>query len=80
MLGGICRRPGPNVSVFFLPVPVGKALWGIMSPGRTTVSDVAMATASSVCDVAEDEIMDRRLLELLGWPVHVTKFEFEKNF
>jgi hypothetical protein len=41
--GGMCRRPGPSVSVFFLPVPVGRALFAISSPGRTTVRDAAMA-------------------------------------
>lgn len=41
--GGMCRRPGPRVSVFFLPVPVGKALFAISSPGSTMVGDTAIA-------------------------------------
>jgi len=40
--GGMCRRPGPIVKVFFLPVPWGKALFAISSPGRTIVADEAM--------------------------------------
>lgn len=40
--GGIWRRPGPIVNVFFLPVPCGKALFGISSPGRTIVGETAM--------------------------------------
>ena len=40
--GGMCRRPGPRVNVFFLPVPWGRALFAISSPGRTTVRDAAM--------------------------------------
>ena len=40
VLGGMWRRPGPRVRVFFLPVPLGRALWGISSPGRTTVAVV----------------------------------------
>lgn len=43
VFGGMCRRPGPSVSVFFLPVGVGQAAWGSSSPGRTTVADAAIA-------------------------------------
>ena len=45
VLGGMWRRPGPRVSVFFLPVPVGRACAGMISPGRTTSRVVAMAMA-----------------------------------
>lgn len=39
VLGGTCRRPGPSLSVFLLPVPVpiGSASGGMASPGRTSV-------------------------------------------
>lgn len=43
VLGGMCRRPGPRVNIFFLPVPLGSAWCGILSPGRTSVASAAMA-------------------------------------
>ncbi len=42
VVGGRCRKPGPRVNVFFLPVGVGNALRGISSPGNITVAVVAM--------------------------------------
>ena len=40
--GGTCRRPGPSLSVFLLPVGAGSALRGISSPGSITVAEEAM--------------------------------------
>jgi hypothetical protein len=47
--GGVCRKPGPSVSVFFLPVPVGRALFAMLSPGRTIVADAAMVVFVESC-------------------------------
>lgn len=47
--GGVCRKPGPRVSVFFLPVPVGRALFAMSSPGRTIVADAAMVVLAESC-------------------------------
>jgi hypothetical protein len=42
VFGGTCRRPGPSVRVFFLPVGLGKASCGISSPGMTIVMEFAI--------------------------------------
>jgi hypothetical protein len=47
VLGGRCRRPGPNFSVFLFPVPVGSTCAGISSPGRTSVAIVVESDCQS---------------------------------
>jgi hypothetical protein len=69
VFGGMCRRPGPNVSVFFLPVPVGSACGGITSPGRTMLSVVAMAMAKTkrMCECRSSAARHKHLKQRNFW-------------
>ena len=61
--GGVCRKPGPKVKVFFLPVPVGNALFGMSSPGRTIVA--AMMRKRKVASLYKHTVFRRMRSELI---------------